>query len=106
MTYTLPFFYFDTLMQHIPKDISKIIHNYYNISCKVCKEDMTLCKYCDDYYCISNLCKDKLMKCSGCGIIIHRDRYVPLNVCEYPFYHICSCHYYKVLCMNCYYRNC
>lgn len=77
------------LVKILPKDITKIIFNYYTNICLTCNHIQTYCNNCEIYNCICYVDK----KCRNC----------PLRHCECKcimFYKICECceHY---LCNDC-----
>ena len=84
----MDFITFDEKFKEIlPKDLSKIVYEYYDTSCYVCKIEKSKCSVCDNYFCKTTSCINNCVWCS-----------VKMSCCK-NF----SCNH-SVLCSYCWYR--
>ena len=80
-------------VKKLPKDITKIIFNYYTNICNTCSYLQTYCRKCKLYNCICNVdenCKNCHLRYCECKCIM--------------FYKICEC-CESYLCNDCYHGD-
>lgn len=87
----LEFDVIDKLLDTLPKDVNKIIFDFYDTRCEDCDKELIECEYCEFYFCQFHICFGHTSSCSVC--FRHR--------CPYQaFYRICDCHY-NTVCEKC-----
>ena len=64
---TLSFNYIDKILEFLPKDVNKIIYEYYDCRCGVCRGDKVVCVYCKEYFCNNIFCLNKRTPCIICS---------------------------------------
>lgn len=85
------------LINKLPKDMVKVIYNFYNIRCNKCNKKMILCDGCNKYYCgsLDYFCNRDIERlCNKC------DKYLCCN-----YVSLCKCHISNMMCINCYFTN-
>lgn len=90
------FYNFDILLKSIPKDINKLIHEYYSTFCSNCQTNQRLCLECKKYqcFCIPDITQCNVKECSKTLCCIQG---IPIVKSNYHNPHPC-----RVLCPRCY----
>ncbi len=81
------------LYDKLPKDLVNMVYEYYNNGCDICRLEMTLCHFCDDYFCEIYLYHKEKKLCMTCNNYLYKDEM--MGICY------CSKHYLCCLCFLC-----
>ena len=94
----------DKSLNFLPQDLSKIIYDYYDASCKECNVEKVFCLWCEEFYCYNNDCIERIVDdCSSCKKKIHTVTGKG-GKCNISF-RICICCVHS-LCERCWYNHC
>lgn len=94
MSETLSFDIIDKMFNNLPRDINKMIYEYYESKCNECKIEMEKCEICEKYFCQFHICYSH-KECMVCK----------RHCCPFKmFYRNCECEDNKV-CEVCWYKD-